>query len=76
MDGRAGLLVQRGLPADPVVDLPVQGAAVIQKGLGGKALAMRAFPGDAIPASHHHTAWTTWSAHSQLLTEPKWRWGL
>lgn len=33
MDGRAGLLVQRGVLADPVEDLPVQGAVVVQVGL-------------------------------------------
>lgn len=33
MDGRAGLLVQSGLLADPVEDLPVQRAVVIQEGL-------------------------------------------
>lgn len=33
MDGRARLLVQSGLLADPVKDLPVQGAVVIQEGL-------------------------------------------
>lgn len=33
VDGGAGLLVQRGLLPDPVVDLPVQGAVLIQEGL-------------------------------------------
>lgn len=34
VDGRTGLLVQRGLLPDPVVDLPVQGTVLIQEGLG------------------------------------------
>lgn len=33
MDGGAGLLVQSGLLADPVEDLPVQCAVVVQEGL-------------------------------------------
>lgn len=33
MDGRTGLLIQGGLLADPVIDLPVQGSTVIQEGL-------------------------------------------
>lgn len=33
MDGRSSLLVQSGLLADPVEDLPVQCAVVIQEGL-------------------------------------------
>lgn len=33
VDGRAGLLVQRGLLPDPVVDLPVERAVLIQEGL-------------------------------------------
>lgn len=35
MDGGAGLLVQRGLLPDPVVDLPAQRAIIVQEGLGG-----------------------------------------
>lgn len=34
MDGRTSLLIQRGLLPDPVVDLPVEGAVLIQEGLG------------------------------------------
>lgn len=34
MDGGAGLLVQRGLLPDPVVDLPAEGTVLIQEGLG------------------------------------------
>lgn len=33
MDGGAGLLVQSGLLANPVEDLPVQRAVVVQEGL-------------------------------------------
>ena len=33
VDGRAGLLVQSGLLADPVKDLPVQRTVVVQEGL-------------------------------------------
>ena len=33
VDGGAGLLVQRGLLADPVEDVPVQGAVVVQERL-------------------------------------------
>ena len=33
VDGGAGFLVQRGLLADPVVDVPIQGAVVIQERL-------------------------------------------
>lgn len=33
MNGGTGFLVKCGLPTNPVVDLPVQGAAVIQEGL-------------------------------------------
>lgn len=43
VDGRASFLVECGLPANPVVDLPVEGAAVIQKGLEAKAPSTSAF---------------------------------
>lgn len=33
VDGRAGLLVQRCLLTDPVVDVPVQRSVVVQEGL-------------------------------------------
>lgn len=45
VDGRAGLLVERGLPADPVVDGPAQRPAVVQEGLEA-----RAQPGQRAPA--------------------------
>lgn len=41
VDGGTGLLVQRGLLPNPVVDLPVQGTVLIQEGLGRTECEMR-----------------------------------
>lgn len=56
MDGGTSLLVKCGLPTNPVVDLPVQRAAVIQKGLGARPQSCQPSPGSPGALAHRGAA--------------------
>lgn len=59
VDGGTSLLVKRGLPTNPVVDLPVQRAAVVQKGLGARPV-MSALPASPGALAHQRLPAPGW----------------